>query len=152
MKTSLRIFAILLIGLFAISMVGCNRNEEEKPPPVTATLSHEEKLAGEYELLRFEENFYGDINAKVPPAIEGSMVLQNGGAAYFYFTEEYELEVVSETNEAKAWSATATTITFIDDYGHHSLDYTLRGDVLTMTSDQSDDEGVDYEEFTWKKK
>ena len=83
------------------------------------------------------------------------MVLQNGGSAYFYFIEQFELDIVSETDEAKAWSATATTITLIYDYGHVPLTYTLQGDVLTITSDlrdDSDDDGVAYVKTTWKKK
>ena len=136
MKTSLRILGILLLGLFAISTVGCERKEDPPPTPITpveppAPPSHEEKLAGEYELTRAETKFDdGTIVGFEPPLAQGSLILVNGGSYYLEFSIEGSGE---RNNRGDKWSATATTITFGE-----SVSYTLQGTTLTLTEERDD--------------
>ena len=135
MKTSLRILGILLLGLFAISTVGCERKEDPPPPPITpveqpAPASHEEKLAGEYELIRLENNENGVIEVYEPPTFEGNMILVHGGSMYTIYIDEGD----EHTYRSDAWSATTTTIT----YDEKSVSYTLQGKILTITGEHDD--------------
>ncbi len=148
MKTSLRIFGILLLGLFAISMAGCNG---EDPPIVNGgggevppdPPSPEEQLAGEYELIRLESNVGGVIEAYEPPAVEGNMVLVHGGSIYVFYIDQYGDE---HTSRSDAWSATATTITVEGDPAR----YTLQGTTLTLFFEEPE---FDLTTTTkWKKK
>ena len=126
MKTNLRILGILLLGLFAISVVGCGR--EENPPPPE---DYVKKLAGDYELIRFEENEDGGIIGLEPPAIVGTLVLVEDGPVYISIVASgagYE-----DIRTLETWHATATKIFFAT-----PTDYTLQGDVLTIITKDSD--------------
>ena len=155
MKISVHILRILLAGLFAISIVGCERTEDPPPPtPITPTkppLSHEEKLAGEYKLTRIEYNEDGVIEVLETPEIEGTLTLVHEGSLYMSISEAGDYE---DCFRADTWNVTATTLTFdFEDYsGSDTLQgtYTLQGTTLTLIIEEPESD------FTitmkWKKK
>ncbi len=149
MKTSLRIFGILLLGLFAISMVGCN-GEDPPPPPMVeveppAPPSPEEQLTGQYTLTRYELDLDGLIVAFEPPTVTGSLVIVNGGSFFAEFVDNEGNETVIRSSK---WSATATNVIIEDD--PTTITYTLQGTTLTLVLSDPDLEGISIT-LDWKK-
>ncbi len=131
MKMSLRILRLLLIGLFAVTMLGCGGDDPPPPlpPPPPPEETPEEKLAGEYELIRAETKVDdGAIVAFEPPLAQGSLILVAGGSFYLEFSIE---GLGGDSGRGDKWSATDTTLTL----GEGDPDsYTLQGTTLTITA------------------
>ena len=151
MKTSLRILGILLLGLFAISTVGCERKEDPPPTPITpveppAPPSHEEQLTGQYQLTRYELNLDGLIFTFQPPTVTGSLVIVEGGSFFARFVDNEGAETVIRSNK---WSASATNIILEDDTS--VITYTWQGTDLTLNITGPDPEDLSVT-LDWEKK
>ena len=144
---SLRIFGVMLTGLFAIFMSGCN-GEDGQPidsqPIIEKPLSYEAQLAGEYELTKMEVTADGAGVSAEPPLVTGTLTLIEGGSLYMSFSGEGEFAELGSTARGNSWSATATTLAVEGDPAR----YTLRGTELTLIIDE---DGATVT-LTWKKK
>ena len=97
----LGIFAVLAVCLFAITivMVGCNGEDDED--------THEEKLAGVYDLVEMG----GDFAVVAPPTVTGIFTLLSTG--------DWSMNIRWDDgstlgNSGSSWSATETTLTTTD--------------------------------------
>lgn len=144
MKTRLRILGILLLGLFAISMAGCERTED--PPSARLIVeppSHVEQLAGKYELIRLEHIVDGRTDSvNEPPVVEGSLTLVRGGSLHMFI----ELSGTVGDIRSDSWLATGTTINI--DNSEYFL-YTLEGEILTIPYNSRTEYSL---KSTWQKK
>ncbi len=158
MKTSLRILGILLLGLFAISVVGCWRTEDPpQPPPIEDDPpSPEEQLTGQYRLTWVELKLEVPAEAELeldelifelePPDVTGDIVMVNGGSFFMaYVYHEDGTEVVWKSDK---WSATDTNIILEDD--PTTITYTLSGTDLRLVLAHPDLDGAIL--FKWEKK
>ncbi len=144
MKTRLRILGILLLGLFAIPVVGCEITEDPPPTvPIEQPPSHDEQLAGKYELIRLELIVDGRVDTvSEPPAVEGSLTLVRGGSLHMFI----ELSGTIANVKSDSWFATGTTINI--DNSEYFL-YTLEGEILTIPYTSRTEYSL---KSTWQKK
>ena len=145
MKLSLRVLGTLLAGLLTVAMIGCGSDDEDIIKNEEETLTPEEKLVGEYELIERETDHEEDEwdGVSKPPDFEATMMLTDGGDAV-----EFGVFYGSEFSNHNTWSATATTITFTDADEEITASYTLQGTTLTIIYE------FDFQTVTekWKKK
>ena len=110
MLKQLGTFVVLAVCLFAIAMVGCDR--EDPPPDKPIELPPEEtpqqKLAGSYDLVS------GSINSELVPGITGNLTLHE-------YTDAWSMEFSAPDADFRAsgvlWRATELTIKFIYEDG-----------------------------------
>ena len=134
MKMSLRILAIFLVGLFAISMIGCDRDSETSDTP-------EEKLAGKYSLSSAQIEVDGIVDTFEGLNTFGSFILNYGGT----YSMSLSIEGRPLIWEGDTWSATASRLTF-DGRDSRGFDYELNGSILTL-SDEETSLGMTWEKL-----
>ncbi len=133
-------FAFIGLLLSVHNYIHDREKEKDSANLTNKPLSNEEKLAGEYELIRVEQNEGGVITGYESPVVEGSMILIHEGPVYTSFTD---VDGYEENQKSDAWTATATTLI----YDEWRLSYTLEADILTLT--EGDDDFI--QTYTFKK-
>ncbi len=130
---SLRVLKVLLIGLFTISMIGCELlddgdggTERETPMEiVTPSNSYEKELSGTYSLTSVTK----DVTVKLePPDVEGFLLIFSGSSIALNVKEAGLFGETIINITSPKWSATSTQIIVEGDYHY----YELQGTDLTL--------------------
>lgn len=138
-----RFLGVLAVCLFAMAMaiVGCGGDDEDEKPPPPPVLTPMEKLAGNYSYV---EGISIDEDSDL---VSGEMHLRPEGRGWIVVYEFKDED--SRRYAGPTWSATDTTITFIDSRDQVSVieNYTLEGKFLTLASFEAGDEFI----LKWRK-
>lgn len=134
MLKQLGISAILAVCLFAMAIVGCNREDPPPDKPIEIVKPPEktpmEKLAGTYSLVESELVSGGEVDN---PPVSGRLHLRPGGNGWLV-SYEYE-DGESDGSAGPTWSANATTISFMGSENEGGVEeYTLEGKFLILST------------------
>ncbi len=133
MKNSFRVFALMLVALFAIAFVGCGGDDEDEAM---------DELTGKYTATEIEVEVDGSSIVVRPPDLFGQLNLNVGGGSW---SMNYVFDGGDKVDHlGYSWSANGTILSLDGDPTSYAWD----GTYLTFST--SDGTGLTVH-FKWQK-